>query len=83
MMIPSLLILRLWERPGIPVIVPLFLLWPFLLLGGLALGVAMLFKPHSDRARGILAVTTAFLAMRGLLVDVRDADGSRVYCRIV
>ena len=76
---PSLLIVGVGRRHEFPLPLPLFLLWPFLLLGWLLI--------REWRARPVLAgmfgVLTLAAHLRGLRVDVRPPRGAGVRICIV
>jgi hypothetical protein len=83
---PSLLIVGVGRRHEFPLPLPLFLLWPFLLLGWLAFGLGWLLI-REWRARPVLAgmfgVLTLAAHLRGLRVDVRPPRGAGVRICIV
>ena len=85
-MIPSIGIVRIGRKRGVPLPLPLFLVWPFLLLGGLILAVARLLVPNGTPAAasldaGRLGLLTLF-HLSGLRVDVETADGMNVRFRL-
>jgi len=84
MMIPTLLMLRI-QKVYIPL--PLFLLWPFLLLAALLLAVAYvpvaLVGGNTQPFAHALALGRVFFNLHGLKVDVRSHDGTQVYLRII
>jgi hypothetical protein len=87
MMVPSLLILRIGPGRGIPLPLPLFLLWPFFALAALLVGAAYLtvwlFGGETRAFAKAHLAGRMLLNLRGLKIDVRSHDGTRVYFRII
>lgn len=83
---PSLLIVGVGPRHKFPLPLPLFLLWPFLLLGWLAFGLGWLVT-REWRARpalaGMYGVLMLAAHLRGLRVDARPQRGPGVRICIV
>lgn len=85
-MIPPLLILIRTEWLWLPV--PLFLLWPFYVIG-LAIAIVVMplipMRSMTMRQRVLLPIWFAGVvnAFRGLIVDVGESGGERVYVRII
>ncbi len=73
MMPPSILMLRI---RSLLLPLPLFLLWPLLLIAGLLAGAGWLLMgmPRRGRCHSVLIALRAFGAMRGLEIDVADGD---------
>ena len=86
-MLPSILMLRVGPGAGIPIPVPLFLLWPLVLVLALVGGLIWLVMPRTRRTGGLLEklrlAWTLFNNLSGLKIDVRSADGTRVYFWII
>jgi len=80
-MIPTLLLFGIGQRRRFWIPLPLFLLWPFWLLGWLAWLPAWLIRAHWEPALRVGLMTIAQLG--GLRVDVDAADGTRIHLRFV
>jgi hypothetical protein len=81
---PALLLVRFGRRRRLTLPVPLFLLWPLLLLAWLVLGLAWLMTTGRSRPTGLLAGITAlrtFGALGGTTVDLRG--DSHLYFRFL
>ena len=83
---PSLLIVGVGPRHGVPLPLPLFLLWPFLLVGWLVFGAGRLVT-REWRGRpaltGMYGVLTLWPHLRGVRIDARSQRGSRVRICVV
>jgi hypothetical protein len=86
-MIPAIAILGIGRtrRPRIPL--PLFLLWPFVALAWLIIGLISLcywiagkWGRGPARARTILLM---FCRLSGTVVDIRAQDGTQLYVRLI
>jgi len=78
---PWLLIIGLGRRGRIPLPIPLLLLWPFLLLGWLVLGIGCLVKRSwrsSPALAGLYGGLMLYVGARGLRVDARPHEGPGV-----
>ena len=86
-MIPALAIIGFGRKRMIPLPVPFFLLWPFILLALAVVGVASRLTRRQHAARSGLAVAkTALVAMfhlSGLRIDVRSREHDNVYFRFI
>lgn len=86
-MIPALAIIGFGRKRMIPLPVPLFLLWPFILLALAVVGLAGWLTRRQPAARsGLLVARTALLAtfhLSGLRIDVRSRDQDNVYFRFI
>jgi hypothetical protein len=64
-----------------PFPLPLFLLWPLVLVG---LGIARLLdRGRSSRAAKVRAALEVFCELRGLAIDVDTADNKQVRIRFI
>jgi len=80
-MIPTLLMMRVGKRRGVWIPLPAFLLWPFWLLGWFVWGLGWLF---GARWRNPLRVGLVLMAhLRGLKVDVKESEGTRIHFRLI
>lgn len=82
---PALLLLRIGRIRWLIVPLPIFLLWPFLLLAWMVLGLAWLVGPRERRPGFVSAGLTAlrgFSELRGTRMDVRRTDAS-FYLRFI
>ena len=86
-MIPALAIIGFGRKRMIPLPVPFFLLWPFIVLALAVVGLASWLTRRQRTVRSGLAVAKiALLAMfhlSGLRVDVRSHDQTNVYFRFI
>jgi hypothetical protein len=86
-MIPSLLMIRVGRGGQIPIILPLFLFWPFLAIGVLVLGPAVLVTSGSSRVgrrmRSGWLTMRALAQLSGLRIDVAEHAGGRVHIRFI
>lgn len=86
-MIPAMAILRIGRGRRLPVPLPLFLLWPLVLLALLLVALAgPLADRRSEAGRRLLAARLGILALfrlSGLSVDARGSDGREVRIRLV
>jgi hypothetical protein len=76
---PALLLLRFGRRHRLLLPLPLFLLWPLLLLGWLGLGLAWLAMPVHRRPEAVVAGVAALRMLgelRGTRVDFQGRDAS-------
>ena len=83
---PTLLIVGVGRCHGLPLPLPLFLLWPFLLLGWLVFGIGWLVTRSwrtEPALAGMYGVLTLWPHLRGLRVDARPQRGSGVRICIV
>jgi len=89
---PTLLLVRIGGRRGVPLPLPLFILWPLLLVAwlclglgylGLALSRAFARRPRGESLAGLWLALRLVPHLRGVLVDVQAAAGERVYIRII
>ena len=85
MMPPSLLVLGFGEERRVRLPLPLFLLWPFLLVAWLGLGLAWLVTSGRPRPGGLMAGLTAlrvFSELHGTKIDIRGQDAS-IYMQFI
>lgn len=83
---PSLLIVGVGRRRWLPLPLPLFLLWPFLLLGWLVFGVGRLVTREwraEPALAGMYGVLMLWSHLRGLRIDARPERGAGVRICIV
>lgn len=82
-MVPSLLMIRVGERGRIPIALPVFLLWPFLALGALLVGLGTLGTSRASqlgrRMRAGWLALQAVGQLRGLKIDVTEKNGERMF----
>ena len=85
-MTPPILLILSFGSDGIPIPLPLFLLWPFIGLAWLTLTLVQLFI-WSQRGRGMIAFAKHALAifcrLSGMRVDVESKNGSDVHIQII
>jgi hypothetical protein len=85
-MIPAIGLVQIGRKRWVPLPLPLFLLWPLLLVGWLLLeGVRLLVPRGSAAALSLEAARLGFLTLfhlSGLRVDVQSADGAKVRFRL-
>ena len=86
-MMPSLLVLRVGSERGVPVPLPLFLLWPFAVLLALICGPPALLLPARTKPGAACRQGMHLLAvlwhLRGLKVDVSSKRAERVYLSFI
>lgn len=86
-MFPAIGLVRVGRKRGFPLPLPLFLLWPLLLVGWLLLEGARLLVPRGAAAALSLdAARLGFLTLfhlSGLSVDVQTSDGVNVRFRLI
>ncbi|MCP4547006.1 MAG: hypothetical protein GY835_11125 [bacterium] len=73
---PAFLVAWVGKRQRIPLPVPLFLLWPFLLLGYLFIGLGWMITPPTKRAARFgkgLMMLEAFRHLSGMQVNIDTA----------
>ena len=80
-MIPTFLLLGIGERRRFWIPLPLFLLWPFWLLGWLVWMPARLIRARWEPALRTGLMVGAHLG--GLRIDVDASDGTRIHLRFV
>ena len=82
-MMPALLILRMGTERGVPLPLPLFLLWPFAALTALICGPPALLLPARTKAgaacRGAICMLATLWHLHGLKVDGRSKRAGRVF----
>ncbi len=86
-MIPSLLIAGVGRRRRVPIPLPLFLLWPFVILAFVIVWVLRLFAPRGSGSEWTLSLALYGLCLlfhlSGIVIDVRSQDGSGVLLRLI
>ena len=86
-MIPALAVVGFGRKRMIPIPMPFFLLWPFILLALAVVGLAScLTRRQYPSPRGLVAAKTAILALfhlSGLRIDVRSRDQDNFYLRFI
>lgn len=84
---PVLLIVAVGRSKRFPIPFPVILLWPFVLLGWILLGIVWFFLPkRSSAARFVLIVIEAigcFWHLSGLKIDITSHDETGVYILII
>ena len=80
-MIPALLMMRIGRKRRVWLPLPVFLIWPFWLLGWLAWLVTTLF--HRATATKIALIQIVFWHMRGLSFDVDDKSGTKIHFKFI
>ena len=80
-MLPTLLLVGAGPRRRIWIPVPLFLLWPFWLLGWVVWAPARLLRPEWANALRLGLILLAQLS--GLVLHVDTTDGTRIHFRFV
>ena len=80
-MLPSILLLGIGSRRHIWIPLPIFLLWPFWLLGW-PIWFLLWFLRISWRKPVRVALMLA-LGLSGLLIDVDTKDGDHIYIRMI
>jgi hypothetical protein len=78
---PWLLIVGIGRRRRFPLPFPMFLFWPFVLVGWLIYAIGLPFTRGGWT--GLRAVLTLFPGLRGLRVDARPHAGPGVLIRVV
>lgn len=84
-MLPALLLVRFGRTRWLTLPLPLFLLWPLLLLTWLGLGLVWLVTSGRPRPRTLMvALTTVRMLgeLRGTQIDLSKQDGS-IYLRFI
>lgn len=86
-MLPSLLLISIGSRCRIPIPVPIFLLWPLIVLFALPIGLVWLVLPARIWQGSLFAKGALFLRLlwnlHGLKVDVTSNDGTKVYISVI
>ena len=82
-MLPTLGLVRIGNRRWtVPLPLPVFLVWPFVLLalGGVSISRGLIGRREGDVSKLAIAQTglLAFFYLSGLTVDVHAKDGTRV-----
>jgi hypothetical protein len=80
-MLPALMMIGCGKSKRVWIPLPLFLLWPFWLLGWGVWLVLWFFRADVERA--LRVALTAGLHLKGTQVDVDAADGTQVHIRLV
>jgi hypothetical protein len=80
-MMPALVLIEVGRRRLVPIPLPVFLLWPLVLLALVAVGLMRLVLAVIGRPPGVLGAAAtglrALFQLAGLRVDVESADGER------
>ncbi len=81
---PALLIIGFGEQRRVRLPLPVFLLWPLILLGWICVAVAWPFTRGPGRAKvgGMLVALRCAHALRGLRIDIQGED-TNIYLSLI